>query len=200
MDRYKNYNESAYYWEMVIMLRKAGVAMITVLVSHPVHQVTAAIALLVVSLCAHLVKRPFRNPSISRLEDLQLSANLFTMFVALLLLSEQLGHGELPAAELDDGTHWAFTVLLFLVNGGVMVITLYRFLRELFTNKLYKGVANDVGSMARRAGCRRCCCAGCCGVGMCVCRRPARRSVTHVTPRGAVAPEHVNGTSEGSNV
>ena len=92
---YGGYTEETYYWEGVILLRKAmlNVILVTMQASSPMTQALAVQLVLLGSIVAHNMFRPYGNVILNRVELASLGVSYGTLYAGLFLFDEGLGAG-----------------------------------------------------------------------------------------------------------
>lgn len=124
---YYGYRPSRFYWEMVVMLRKALLTAVSVVITGSAYQVTGALTVLVASLALQLGLRPFNRKGVARLENMTLLVGIFTMLAALVFVSDAC-----PGAEpTSEATQWLLTTCLIASNVGACVVFAVALVMEL---------------------------------------------------------------------
>ena len=120
---YKEYRPEVVYWESVIMLRKAALAVTTTAVGAAQgHQAYVAMLVVLVCLVAQQTVRPFANESKGTLETLSLTVSAASLYLGILFTLGGLGDtGELVAVAALAIINFSFVALLVftLVSGAL---------------------------------------------------------------------------------
>jgi hypothetical protein len=114
---------NAVWWESLVLLRKAGIVLLSVLVVDPYLQTALLLVLLVAALVLHLLQRPYTDDLFNRLEAFSLGTCVLTsMLSAVLLESAVLGSNATVTLTGMGASEWAVTVLLCLLNLGAFAV------------------------------------------------------------------------------
>lgn len=116
---YRAYNQEHYFWELVILMRKLFVALITVygdkLAVH--RQNMLILGVLVISLFSQVLSKPFAEPTLNRLEVASLSVSIATFFLGSFLSGEAPSWWKILCSTIVVATN----VLLILWFIGEMI-------------------------------------------------------------------------------
>ncbi len=105
---YSGYKLEFYYYEMVLMLRKVFMVVVTVLLqtAGPANQVPTAILFVVASLILHVALRPWQQEDLVMIETGSLTTQFATLFCGLYLIDPNI----------PDQRRVAFSVAIMLLN------------------------------------------------------------------------------------
>jgi hypothetical protein len=104
------------WWEAVVLLRKAGIVLLSVLVATASFQSAGAALLLVLMLCLQLKLQPYATPLFNFLETWSLASATATAIVSSMLIQFAEAAGEVSAVE------WLVTVSLVVLNLGTLAV------------------------------------------------------------------------------
>jgi len=129
----KGYKNECYYWEFVIMLRKALIAAIAVIWSSEGRNIQVLILL---SLSLTVLFMPFQNKFLNILENASLFICLYTLLIGNLYYSsssngindENLEEGEY---QISDLWTWAISLSAYFFNACFFVFWTYFLLQDL---------------------------------------------------------------------
>ena len=132
---YRGYTKRAYFWEVLVMVRKEAVAVIaTFMVAYGTSaQALILLVLLGLSLLVQLRLRPFATPFLNSLETASLGALLVSVFAGLFFL----GHRDPGSPFFRPGqdfalaplVRWLLFLVVLLVNLIFFIRLVWRFLR-----------------------------------------------------------------------
>ena len=115
-------NRGRYAWESVVMLRKFVIVMAASTVEDPWYQAIAGISIVVIALVLQALFRPYDQQLYNRLETAVLVVLSITQVVSLIFLRSETVLMS-PAERLHINV--VVTVLLVLLNGGMLLALLY---------------------------------------------------------------------------
>ena len=115
---YKAYDR--YYWEVIIMLRKAVIAAIAVFAYRlgSVLQGLMCVLVIVIALSVHLAAQPFTQdiPQLNYLETCSLASTIVVFVAGLMMNAETVGRGDRVALSMVAILFVCFTLLFILVQ------------------------------------------------------------------------------------
>lgn len=127
---YENYKSKQYYWELLILARKALILAFNVFFSQStlragLRQTVATQAVLLACLLGHMYTWPYHNHMINILEAVNLVATFFAAFVGMALLSNQTG-------KLSGGFVGFLTALAIISTGIAGIASFGSMIFEIF--------------------------------------------------------------------
>lgn len=116
--------ERLIWWEALVLLRKAGIVLISVFIDEPVTQCAMATLLLGGGLVMQLVFQPYEATLFNRLEALSLATAAATATISAVLTQFDVTSAnfisETPSAMTD--VQWTVTVVLAMINFFTMLV------------------------------------------------------------------------------
>lgn len=143
---YDGYRHDLYWWEVLVVLRKILVVLVSATITDGHTQMFAAAGIVTISLALQLSVQPYLIPALNALETLSLCSTLILMLGSLLFW--QVGAEQGPAL--------ALTAVLFIVLIATLSIFLYAFLGGAAKARLRKTVGEKNFKMCTRCIKRSC--------------------------------------------
>jgi len=115
--------DSRVWWEAVVLCRKAGVVLLAVLVTNPYLQCVGAALWFFAAYVLQMRYSPYANPLFNQLETASLASTLLTAIISTALLQYNAGvtsSADLHPPDAMTGIEWAVTVLLAVINVGML--------------------------------------------------------------------------------
>ena len=143
---YDGYRHDLYWWEVLVVLRKILVVLVSATITDGHTQMFAAAGIVTIALALQLSVQPYLIPALNALETLSLCSTLILMLGSLLFW--QVGSQTGPAL--------ALTAVLFVVLIVTLLIFLYAFLGGASKARLRKTVGEKNFKMCTRCIKRSC--------------------------------------------
>ena len=119
---YNGYEDGREWWEVCVLARKTVIAVVLVFFSDPFIQSFAAVFVLTLALYVQLEYKPYKQAVLNRVEELGLTAALFTQMLCLAYF--WIDHGMFESDEEKEWKALVVTLCLMLINldSGVMPV------------------------------------------------------------------------------
>ncbi len=143
---YDGYRHDLYWWEVLVVLRKILVVLVSATITDGHTQMFAAAGIVTIALALQLSVQPYLIPALNALETLSLCSTLILMLGSLLFW--QVGAERGPAL--------ALTAVLFVVLIVTLLIFLYAFLGGASKSRLRKAIGEKNFKMGTRCIKRSC--------------------------------------------
>ncbi|CAG9330649.1 unnamed protein product [Blepharisma stoltei] len=123
---YDGYQESRFYWEFVVMMRKMWIIFLSAIFNaiSPNIQALTCLSILLVFIYFQHIKRPFELADLNEMELRGVFVSAVTIYCGLYFLTN----------DLNDGSKWFFFFLMIFSNAVFLVFWVYKVLRELATS------------------------------------------------------------------